>query len=60
MTINERLGKRLIDLLSLNLIESTYFDGPRVATSWGTKTPKGLGATVRRIMREIELEHDED
>ena len=45
---NAKLGKRLIDLLSLRV----RGDG-RVITSWGTKTPTGLGATVRRIMGEV-------
>ena len=47
--INAEFGKRLIDLLSLRVSEDE-----RVCTSWGTKTALGLGATVRRILEEIE------
>jgi hypothetical protein len=46
---DKAFGKRLIDLLSLNVRE----DG-RVVTSWGSKTEMGLGATVRRIMGEVD------
>ena len=47
--VNAEFGKRLIDLLSLRVSEDE-----RVCTSWGTKTALGLGATVRRILEEIE------
>lgn len=46
---NERLGNALIELLGLKVKPNK-----RVDTSWGDKTPMGLGATVRRLMRKGE------
>ena len=44
---DKRLGTDLIELLALKLDHEG-----RVATTWGDKTPQGLGATVRRVVSE--------
>lgn len=44
---NKILGEALIELLSLRVKKNG-----RIDTSWGDKSPTGLGATVRRIVRE--------
>ncbi len=45
---NYNLGHELILLLGLKVKHNG-----RVDTSWGDKTAKGLGATVRRIVNEF-------
>lgn len=41
-----KLGGKVIDLLNLP------FRGDIVATTYGTKTAQGLGASIRRLVKE--------
>jgi len=47
--LDRALGEDLIALLSLHVKRNG-----RVDTRWGDKTPLGLGATVRRVVRNNE------
>jgi len=45
---SEELGLRVIELLALKQKGNT-----RVDTTWGEKTPMGLGLTIRRLVKEV-------
>jgi hypothetical protein len=44
------LGNEIIKMFNLKVDKKTG----RVNTSWGTKTPLGVGLCVERIMEELE------
>ena len=44
---NEEIGRKLIEVLGLRVKANG-----RVDTAWGDKTPRGLAATVRRVIAE--------
>lgn len=56
---NELLATKLAELLGLKVITKGDQKG-RYNTSYGTKTLEGLGATINRILRDLEDEHNEN
>lgn len=54
--LQTRVGRRLVELLGLDETRAPRtgrkYSPPRYETSYGTKTAKGLGAVVMRILAE--------
>lgn len=46
----EQLGAQIVTMLHLRILKGTT---DRYDTAWGTKTKRGLGATVERLIKEI-------
>jgi hypothetical protein len=50
MKTNEKIGNSVINFLNLKAIKGT--EPKQYNTEWGTKTAKGLGASIERIIEE--------
>lgn len=56
MDVEIELGKKIIELFTLPKLrqKSKQYGQPYYETSWGSKTAKGIGACVLRIVKETQ------